>query len=332
MTEAPHVAIMRMLHAPLITQALAVAAELGIADLVAEEPVSVADLAAATGTDLDALYRVLRALAATGVFTEVRSRTFGLTPLAEPLRDGPGSLRNWARLWALPERQAAITDLLHSVRTGEPSFPHLHGKSWWTHLGEHPDQVAVFAAAMGDLSRKLHAATVDAYDLSHVRHLIDVGGGRGHLAAALLRRYPDLRATVYDQPDVVPHAATVLAEFSDRARTIGGDFFTEVPTGGDAYLMSMILHDWNDDQAITILRAIRRAMPPDAELLIVDAIIPEGDTPHDGKLRDLIMLTLHPGRERTQAEFAALLDRANLRLKETLEVAASTGLLVAVSA
>jgi predicted O-methyltransferase YrrM len=334
-TEAPHVEIMRMLHAPLVTQALAVAAELGVADLVAGGPRSVDDLAAAVDADPDALYRVLRALAGSGVFSEVSPRTFGSTPLAETLRDGAeGSLRNWARLWGLPERQAAIGALLHSVRTGEPSFSHLYGVSWWSQLATRPDQAAVFDAAMGDLSRRLHAATVDAYDLSGVRQLVDVGGGRGHLVAALLRRHRELRAVVYDQPEVARHATEVLtaAGVADRAQVAGGDFFTAVPTGGDTYLLSMILHDWNDAQALSILENVRQAMGRHSELLVVDAVVPEGDAPHDGKLRDLIMLALHPGRERTEAEFAALFERAGLRLRETREVAASTGLLVAVPA
>jgi predicted O-methyltransferase YrrM len=326
---------MRMLHAPLITQALAVAAELGIADLVADGPRTVDSMATATGADAGALYRVLRALAAAGVFSEVAPRTFGATPLAETLRDGAeGSLRNWARLWGIPERQAAIGALMHSVRTGEPSFSQVHGVSWWSHLAARPDQAAVFAAAMGDLSRQLHAAAVHAYDLSGARLLVDVGGGRGHLVAALLRRYPRLNAVVFDQPDVVRHAADVLADaaVADRARVVGGDFFTTVPAGGDVYLMSMILHDWDDAQSVSILRNVRQAMGERDELLVIDAIVPEGDAPHDGKLRDLIMLALHPGRERTEAEFAALFAAAGLRLRETREVAASTGLLVAVPA
>lgn len=334
-TEAPHVEIMRILHAPLITQALVVAAELGIADLVAAGPRTVDDLAAQVGADPDALYRVLRALAGSGVFSEVAPRVFGSTPRAETLREGAeGSLRNWARLWGLPERQAAIGALMHSVRTGEPSFPHLHGISWWSQLASRPDQAAVFDAAMGDLARRLHAATVDAYDLSAVRQLVDIGGGRGHLVAALLRRYRELRAVVFDQPGVARRATEVLTEagVADRARVVGGDFFTAVPAGGDAYLMSMILHDWDDAQSVSILANVRRAMGRHSELLVVDAIVPEGDSPHDGKLRDLIMLTLHPGRERTEAEFASLFERAGLRLRETREVAASTGLLVAVPA
>jgi predicted O-methyltransferase YrrM len=332
---APYAEMMRMLHAPLVTQALVVAAELGIADLVADGPQTVESLASAAHVDPDALYRVLRALAGSGVFCEVSARTFGSTPLADTLRaGGEHSLRNWARLWGLPERHAAIGDLLHSVRTGQPSFEHLHGHSWWSQLAARPDQAAVFDAAMGDLARRLHAATVDAYDLSGVSQLLDIGGGRGHLAAALLRRYPQLRAVVFDQPEVVRHAAQVLsrAGVAERAQTVGGDFFRAVPAGADVYLMSMILHDWNDDQAVGILTNARQAMGARSELLVVDAIVAPGNTPHDGKLRDLIMLALHPGRERTEAEFAALFRRSGLRLRETREVAASTGLLVAVPA
>jgi predicted O-methyltransferase YrrM/DNA-binding transcriptional ArsR family regulator len=333
--EAPHVQIMRMLQAPLVTQALAVAAELGIADLVAEGPRTVEDLAAQVKADPAALYRLLRALAGFGVFSEVSPRTFASTALAEPLRqDQEGSLRNVARIWGIPERQAAIGALLHSVLTGEPSFPHLYGISWWSQLAARPDQAAVFAAAMGDASRHLHAATLDAYDLSHVGKLVDVGGGHGYLAAELLRRYPALRATVFDQPDVVKHAPQVLAGagVADRARVAGGDFFASVPAGADAYLMSMVLHDWDDTQSIAILKNVRRAMGAGGELLVVDAILPEGDVPHPGKLNDLVMLTLHPGQERTRAEFADLFERAGLSLRETREMASSTGLLVAVPA
>jgi predicted O-methyltransferase YrrM len=332
---SPHSELMRMLEAPLITQALVVAAELGVADLLADGPRDVAELAAETGADADALYRVLRALAASGVFTEVGHREFATTAVADTLRSGrPDSLRDWTRIWGLPERHAAIGALLHSVRTGEPSFPHLHGVSWWEQLAARPDQAAVFGGAMGDLSRRLHAAAVDAYDLSGSDLLVDVGGGRGYLAAAVLSRYPRLRAVVFDQPEVVRHAGAVLAGagVADRARVRGGDFFAEVPPGADTYLMSMILHDWDDEQSVRILSAVRRAMGPGSELLVIDAILPEGDVGHDGKLRDLIMLALHPGRERTAPEFADLFTRAGLRLRETREVAASTGLLVAVPA
>ena len=331
--EDPRVGMMRMLHAPLVTQLVVVAAELGLADLVAERPRTVEDLAARLDVLPDPLYRVLRALASVGVFREVSSRTFGTTPLAGTLRQGaPGSMRAWARLWGVPQRTAAIGALLHSVRTGEPSFDHVHGRTWWEHLAANPEQGTVFSDAMGDLSRQLHAAAVETYDLSGVRRLVDIGGGKGYLVATILRRYPEMTAIVYDQPSTVAKAGPVLAEagVADRVEVVGGDFFSSVPEGGDAYLLSMILHDWDDEQSTTILTNIRRAMDPDGRVLVIDAVLPEDDSPHDGKLRDIIMLALHPGRERTEAEFADLFERSGLRHKETNAVTGSTGLLVAV--
>ncbi|MGC5033606.1 methyltransferase [Micromonospora sp. DT229] len=329
----PHQKLMDMLQAPVVTQAVAVAAELGIADLVTTAPRGVEELAERCDVDSDALYRVLRTLAATGVFDEVTPRVFGPTPMSEALRDGTeDSLRHWARLWGIPERHTAIGALLYSVRTGRPSFPYLHGTDWWAFLAANPGPASIFAAAMGDLSRRLHAATVDAYDLSAAKTLVDIGGGHGHLVATLLRRYPDLRATVLDRPEVVRHASDVVsrAGVADRTQLVGGDFFTSIPDRADVYLMSMIMHDWNDDEASRILATVRRAMTRDSELLIVDAVIPDGQEPHDGKPRDLIMLTMLTGRERTEAQYAALLAGAGMRLREIRAVASSTGLLVAV--
>ncbi|MEO6703071.1 MAG: methyltransferase [Jatrophihabitantaceae bacterium] len=329
--ETAQAQMIRMLQAPLLTQALAVAAELEIAELLARGPKSVERLAREANADPDGLYRMLRALATAGVFSEVAPRSFASTPLAETLREGAGSLRNWARLWTIEERTAAIGALMYSVRTGKPAFPRLHGASWWDQLSDRPDQASVYAAAMGELSRELHTDAAAAYDLSEVGTLIDIGGGRGHLIATLLRRNRRLRAVLFDQPGVVRHAGPVLAEagVTDRATVIGGDFFDNVPAGGQAYLMSMILHGWDDAQATTILTNVRQAMPAGSVLLVIDAIVPAGDLAHDGKLRDLITLALHPGRERTEAEFARLFTAAGLRLRESRRVSGSTGLLIA---
>lgn len=327
--------MIEMLHAPLITSSIVAVAELGIADMVADGPLPVAELAELVAADPDALYRVLRALASVGVFQETRPGVFGATPLTDVLRSGvDGSLRNWARLWGLRERHDAIGGLLASIRTGAPAFEIRRGETWWSHLTAHPDQAAVFGAAMGDIARELHAAAVRGYDLSGVRCLVDVGGGEGHLAAVLLRRYPAMSAVVFDRPAVTSAAEATLAEagLSDRAVAVGGDFFASVPAGGDVYLLSMILHDWNDEQAHAILTAVRRVLPPHGRVLVIDAVVPDDDSPHDGKLRDLIMLALHPGRERTEAEFTTLLADAGLRRVETRAISASTGLLVAVPA
>ncbi|MFI0349048.1 methyltransferase [Actinomadura sp. 9N407] len=325
--------MMRLLHAPLVTHSLAAAAELGVADVLADGPRTVEELATLVGAEPGPLYRMLRTLASAGVFRQVAPRVFGTTPLADKLRaDDEGSLRNWARLWGLPERQAAVAGLLHSVRTGRPAFEDLHGTTWWAHLKAHPAQAAVFGAAMGELARHLHAAAMESYDLSGVRVLVDVGGGEGHLVAAVLERYPAMSAIVHDRPEVVRDTVALLAAagIAGRARAVPGDFFRAVPKGGDAYLLSMILHDWNDDQCVALLRNVRRVLPPGGLVLVIDAVVPEDDAPHDGKLRDILMLALHPGRERSEAEFAALFARAGLRHLETRAVSASTGLLVAV--
>jgi predicted O-methyltransferase YrrM len=277
----------------------------------------------------------MRALAGMNVFTELAPDTFGLTPLAATLRSGaPGSLRQLARFEGMPVRMRAFDELIYSVRSGRPAFPRVHGTDWWSYLAAVPEHAALFNDAMGDLSRQVHAAAVEACDLSGVRRLVDIGGGHGHLVATILGRYPEMSAVVFDRPEVVAGAANVLAEaeVGDRATVVGGNFFAAVPAGADAYLMSMILHDWDDQDAVRILRNVRTAMPPDGRVIVVDAVLPESGAAHPGRLGDIIMLALHPGRERSEAEFAALLEAAGLRHVETKVASAMTGLLVAVPA
>ncbi|MEV6213083.1 methyltransferase [Kitasatospora sp. NPDC051914] len=328
----PQQRMMDLLHGALITQLLVVATELDIAELLADGPVPVPELARRCGAHPQALHRVLRALAAQGIFREVEPETFALTPLAETLRaDAPGSVRAWVRFWGLPEKLQAINSLSYSVRTGRPTFPHIHGTDWWSHLAAHPEQAELFNDAMGDMARRVHAAAVESCDLTGVAQVVDVGGGQGHLLATILPRYPELRATLLDQPSVVRGAEAVLeaAGIADRVDLVGGDFFDSVPQGADAYLLSMILHDWDDQQCVAVLGRIRQAMAPNARVIVIDAIVPEDNAPHDGKLRDTVMMALHPGRERTEAEFTALFAAAGLRHIATTGLASSTGLLVA---
>lgn len=332
-TEADR--ILQLCFGSLLTQLVGVAAELGVADFLVEGPRPIEELAAATETVADPLFRVLRALAAHGIFTEVEPRTFALTPTATALRQGvPGSMRDLARYFGMPSRNHAFVELLQSVRTGEPAFNHVHGTDYWSYMAGHPDDAAIFDNAMGNLARQVHALTLQTCDLSDSRHLIDVGGGHGHLAAALLGRYQELAAVVFDLPHVVAGAEKVLADagVSHRANTVGGDFFTAVPEGGDAYVLSMILHDWDDARAAAILTNIRRAMDPAGKVIVVDAVIPEGDHPHFGKLLDIVMLALLPGRERTEAQFTSLFREAGLRHVETRAPSSPTSVLVAVPA
>lgn len=326
--------MMRLLHGALVTQLLTVAAEFDIAELLAEGPLPVEELARRCGAHPQALHRVLRALAAQEVFREAEPGVFALTPLAETLRaGGPGSVRAWARVWGLPEKLRAINELSYSVRTGRPAFPHLYGTDWWSHLAVHPEQADLFNDAMGALARRVHAAAVQSCDLTGVARVVDVGGGHGHLLATILPRYPEMRATLLDQPSVVVGAKAVLdaAGVADRVDLVGGNFFDDVPSGADAYLLSMILHDWDDEQCVSVLRTIRRVMAPDARIMVVESIVPAGNVPHDGKLRDIIMMTLHPGRERTESEYAALFAAAGLRHVATTALASSTGLLIATA-
>ncbi|MBF9134456.1 methyltransferase [Plantactinospora sp. S1510] len=337
MTTQPPIRMVQMLYGGLLSQLLAVAAELRLADLVTDGPVPVDELAVRTGSDGPSLHRVLRALAAAGVFTEVTPGTFGSTPLAETLRtDDRGSLRDLARLVGTTETHRTLAELSHSVRTGRPAFDRVHGADWWSYLDAHPELSETFHAAMGGAARQARAAAVEAYDLSDRRRLVDVGGGHGYLVAALLQRYPELSGVVFDRPEVVTGAGPVLAEagVDHRAELVAGDFFGgRVPADGDAYLLSWILHDWDDERAVEILLTVRRAMPAGSELIVFDTIIPSGDEPHPGKLLDIVMLAQHTGRERTEAEFRALLTRAGLTLVEVrLLPDTPTGVLVAVSA
>jgi hypothetical protein len=330
-----HTRMLDLLHGTVLTQMIVAAAQLGIADVLADGPAPVEEIAGRLGARPDPLHRLLRGLAAHGVFTESAPRHYASTPLSDTLRAGAeGSLRDWARLWGLPERHAALGRLELGVRTGEPVFDTLFGTTWWQHLAGAPDQAEVFRGAMSDLSRRLHAEAVRAYDLSGVRELVDVGGGLGQLLATILRRHPRMRGVLFDQPAVLAQAGPLFAEagVADRVRIQGGDFFQTVPAGADAYLLSMILHDWTDEECVRILSVIRRALPDEGEVLVIDAVLPEDETPHDGKLRDMIMLAMLTGRERTEAEFAALFERAGLRHKATLAVNGSTGLIVAVPA
>lgn len=322
--------MMALLYGSVLGRLVSVVAEFGVADLCADGPRSVDELASAVDADPDTLYRMLRALASAGVFTEVAPRSFALTDLATTLcSEVPGSMRDHARNWGSAEYLHTLVGLGGALRTGRPSFDTHHGVDFWSYLGAHPRRAQVFDRAMGDRARQIGAAALAVCDLSGVRRLVDVGGGQGHLVAAVLDRHPGIEAVVFDRPEVVAGAAEVVG---GRAATVGGDFFVAVPPGADHYVLSSVLHDWEDDDAVTILRAVRDAMDPAGRLLVLEAVLPEGDEPHLGKLLDVLMLALVGGRERTAREYAALLDRADLRIERILPTATPVGVLVAAPA
>jgi hypothetical protein len=290
-----------------VSQAVHVAAVLGLADLVAGGPRTSDDLAAATDTDADALYRLLRALASVGVFRERDGKRFELAELGRPLRsDVPDSLADWAVFVGRRYYRDAWSSLLDSVRTGENAFRLTHGVGVWEYRAEHPDEAAAFDRAMAANSRVIVRSLLAAYDFGRYGTIVDVGGGNGALLAALLEANPGSRGILFDQPHVVQGV-----DLGERCDIVAGSFFESVPEGGDAYLLKWILHDWEDAEAIAILRTIRRRGAP--VLVIERDLGPPNEAP-EAKLSDLNMLVAPGGRERTVAEFALLLAAADYEL------------------
>ncbi|MGE5775070.1 MAG: methyltransferase, partial [Chloroflexota bacterium] len=302
--------LMQMINGYWNSQMICVAAKLGIADLVADGPKSSAELARTTGTHAPTLYRLLRALASLGVFVEDDQGRFGLTPLAEPLRTGvPDSLHDWVVFAAGVEAWRSWEQLSYSVTTGEAAFEHVWGMPNWDYRAQKPEANAIFNAAMISVSSRRIGPVMGAYDFSGIRTLVDVGGGHGAFIAAILSAYPMMRGILFDLPHVIAGAELVLqaAGIAGRCETIGGSFLEAAPGGGDAYLLSKVIHDWGDDLAAVILRNCRQVMTVHSRLLLVEAVIPPGNTPHPGKLADINMLIANSGgRERTEAEFRAL--------------------------
>ena len=331
MTDGPQQAplaqtLNELLRGAWITQAIHVASRLRLADLVAERPRPVAELAAACGAHPGALARLVRALASYGLFDQDSEGRVVLTPLAELLRaDVPGSQRAYANFIGASWHRQAWTHLEHAVRTGEPAFEHAFGKQLFDYFRDDPAAAEVFHDAMTGVSGQNAAAVAAAYSFDGIRTLVDVGGGHGFLLATILRAHPHLRGVLYDRPEVVAGAGPVLdaAGVGDRCDIAAGDFFRSVPRGGDAYIMKAIIHDWDDDRCATILGHCREAMGPRGVLLIVDCVVPGGHEGAFAKILDLEMLVMtHHGRERTEAEFRALLARVGFVLTRVVPTGA----------
>ena len=298
--------------------ALGVVADLGVADHMANGPTPVADLATETGANEDALYRVLRALAVTGVFSETSPRTFALTPAGALLRSNvPGSVRDLV-LWLCDAFHFRVyAELAHSVRTGETVGQKVLGMPVFEYLQCDPALSERFNNAMTNFSAGVAPAVLEAYDFGGIDVLVDIAGGHGMLLASVLRQYPGMRGILFDVDHVIAGAQAPEAfGVADRCEKVAGDFFRAVPRGGDAYLMKSIIHDWNDEQAGIILRNIRAALEgkPRAKVILVESVVKPGDEPDLAKLADLEMMLLPGGRERTEAEFAALFARNGFQL------------------
>jgi hypothetical protein len=299
--------------------ALRAAAVLGVADLLADGPRTPAELAEQTGTDAVSLHRVLRLLATRGIFREDPEGRFCLTDRANPLRTTvSGSVRDAVLMSTSDLHWRSAGELATAVRTGKPAFESVFGMPYFGHLAGDETAARVFHQGMASLSAWDNPFTVESYRFPESGLLVDLGGGQGGLLLTVLSRNPGLRGVLFDREEALAgHRLASLGE-PDRWTLAPGDFFESVPSGGDLYTLQNVLHDWDDEQCVRILGNVRRAMAPDARLLVIDAVIPPGNDPSIAKTLDVLMVGVLPGRVRTEAEFAGLFAEAGLRLAGVL--------------
>jgi ubiquinone/menaquinone biosynthesis C-methylase UbiE len=312
----PRQQLAQMITSYWTSQSIHVAAKLKLADLIHAGPKTGAELAAATKTQPQALYRLLRALASAEIFREEAGGKFHMTDKADLLRDAHGSM--WAVAMMMgDEHFRSWGDLLYSVQTGKPAFDHIFGKPVFEWLSQHAEEAKIFDAAMTGFHGPETQAMIDAYDYTGINTLVDIGGGNGTVLTAVLQKNPTMEAILYDLPGVIERAKKNLADagLSSRCKTMAGSFFDSVPVGGDAYQMRHIIHDWTDEQCDTILRNVRRVIPKHGRLLVIEMVIKPGNEPQPAKWLDLNMLVLPGGRERTEAEYRDMYAKADFRLE-----------------
>ena len=296
------------------------AAKLDIADHLAIQPQSAKQLAEATRSDSPSLYRMLRALASVGIFQEDENGIFSNTSLSETLRsDVMGSMRAMA-MAQLGDHYNAWGNLLYSIKTGKTAFDHVEGMPIWQYYETHPEEGINFMKAMSGLTGAVIANVIPAYDFSTFNTIVDIGGGNGAFLFAILANAPIANGIVFDEEYVVEETKKEIDSkgFSSRCNTVAGSFFDFIPAGADAYTMKYVLHDWNDDQCLQILTQCAKAMKAVSKLLVIESVLPEGNTPHPGKFMDINMLAMTGGKERTEKEFALLFEQAGLKLSRII--------------
>jgi len=299
----PPVQVLQMMMGMWVSQILATTARFGVADAIARGITSSDDIAREASADPQALHRLLRAAATTGLLTETAPRTFALTPLGECLRtDTPGSLRDLIIAECAPGHWLPWGRLYDTVKGGRSVAAETLGMDVWEYYAKNHEEGLTFARGMGNLSALVSQDVARLYDTSPFKTIVDVGGSQGILLRGLLAQNKDARGVLFDLPEVVADAKP-----DDRIEIVSGSFMEKVPSGGDLYLLKSILHDWPDDKCATILRNIRDAAPAGAKLLVVEMIVPDGPEPSPVAFMDMNMLVMLNGRERTAAEFKKLL-------------------------
>ncbi|GLS23521.1 methyltransferase [Labrys miyagiensis] len=336
-SEAPpaHVQLIQMVTGHWVSSVIYAAAKLDLADHLAAGPRSAEELAGPLGAHAPSLHRFMRCLAGLGVLSERPGQRFALTDLGEALKTGaPGSARASILTIGSPWFGGAFDEIVYSIQTGKTGFEKTQGMPAFEYLSRHPEAASLFSETMVGVHGQEPPAVAEAYDFSAFHTVVDVGGATGNLLAAILARHQGPRGILFDRPYVVGDATALLEArgVADRVTIEAGDFFETVPAGADAYVLSHIIHDWNEAQCLAILARVRKAMKPEGRLLLVEMVLPAGDTPHFGKLLDMVMLVLPGGQERTEEEYRPLLAKAGFRLTRVIPTHSAVSIVEAVQA
>lgn len=313
----PDAVLMQMLFGAQMQRSICLAAKLGVPDLLAERAQTAEELAAKTNTHAPSLYRLLRTLASIGVFDRSAEEKFALTPISALLRsDAPNSTRDFAVMMGESWIWQAWGELAYSVQTGGVAQEKAQGMSSFEYFQKNAEAGKVFNAAMTNFTRAIIPAVVEAYNFSRINKLVDIAGGHGLLLAGILKANPHLQGVLFDLPFVIEGAGGLLEQegVNERVELMSGNFFESVPTGADAYMMKHIIHDWDDESSVKILRNIRSVMNENGKVLIIEMVVPEDNEPHPSKALDVLMLVMEGGKERTKDEYGKLLEASGFRL------------------
>lgn len=326
-------AMLQMISGFWVSQAIYAAAQLGIADYLQEQPKTVEELATITATHAPSLYRLLRALASVGIFAEDANHRFCLTPLATTLQtDAPGSLRFFAISELGQDHYLGWGNLLHSIKTGEIAFDNVAGMNIWDYYHQNPENGKLFNRSMTNLTASVLEAIICSYDFSPFHTIVDVGGGQGSLATTILQAYPTVKGIVFDVPTVIEEAKSRLQalDFADSCTVVSGNFFESIPAGGDVYLFKHIIHDWDEEKSIAILKNCHQVIAQHGKVLLFEMVIPPGNEPSFSKFLDLNMLVMAGGRERTEEEYRMLLQAAGFQLTRIIPTSSPISVIEAV--
>lgn len=303
-----------------LSRSVAVAAELKIADTLKNESKTALEIAEELKLNKDSLYRFLRFLSCNGVFSENTNEQFSLTPLSEIMvSDASGSMHAYLDMLADDPPWDSVGNMIHTIKTGEPSFQYKYGEGFFDYMAKHPDSNARFNAGMSSFSSPDNLSIINAYDFSRYNLVVDIGGGQGSFLASILSEYTEINGVLYDQPEIVSNPIEeITKKLSARCKILGGDFFSSVPNGGDIYILKLILHDWGDAEAIRILRNCSSVVPVNGKVLVIDGVMLGGNEYDPHKQLDISMMLIFGGRERSRREFMKLFEQAGLRITQII--------------